>query len=480
MSDQDAAPKAKSPSPYKPFPTFKEWSAQQVDLSVFDIYAQDMLEAKASSGEQALAEAVATATRWAAVNTGAIEGLYEADRGFTYSVAVSAAAWSSIHLVKGPEASDNMQDALRAYEFVLDATTSKKPITEFWIKALHSTSCESQATYTVFTDMGVPGGNLVKTERDLIKGKYKTEPNSPYNVKAQTVHGYASPLETVAEMGRLVAELTSELFVTAHPVMQAAYAHYAFVCVHPFADGNGRVSRALASTFLYRNPGVPLVIFADQKGEYLDALESADAGSFSKFTNFIADRAIDTVGMVRSQLASFDAPSISDQMSAMARVLVGKEGLAHTEIDAIAARLLKEFRESLMRQIEENPLSPPMSAAVAGGSGQVTPSPAGFRQLPGRSPSYVSLAVDSAAPASGSERRSYAVVISKPGTDGADFRLVSPTRELLKVFLREVHPTISSAFTFRADQAASLEYREMVFAVSEQATKSLRKQGYVE
>lgn len=31
------------------------------------------------------------------------------------------------------------------------------------------------------------------------------------------------------------------MFVKAHPVLQAAWAHFAFVAVHPFADGNGRV-----------------------------------------------------------------------------------------------------------------------------------------------------------------------------------------------------------------------------------------------
>lgn len=37
-------------------------------------------------------------------------------------------------------------------------------------------------------------------------------------------------------------------------------------------------ARAAISISLYRDPGVPLVIFADQRDLYLDALEAADLG----------------------------------------------------------------------------------------------------------------------------------------------------------------------------------------------------------
>ena len=65
-------------------------------------------------------------------------------------------------------------------------------------------------------------------------------------------------------------------FEQAHPVLRTAYAHYALVVVHPFADLNGRAARALASTFLLQAQQIPLVIFADQRNEYLDALTAAD------------------------------------------------------------------------------------------------------------------------------------------------------------------------------------------------------------
>jgi Fic family protein len=99
-------------------------------------------------------------------------------------------------------------------------------------------------------------------------------------------------------MARLVAEMRSDSFLAAHPVLQAAYAHYGLVVIHPFADGNGRVARALASAFTYRAISMPIVILSEHKEAYLDALESADKGEYQVFVDFMAARSFDTITMV--------------------------------------------------------------------------------------------------------------------------------------------------------------------------------------
>jgi len=159
--------------------------------------------------------AVEKATRWAAIDTGAIEGLYEVERGFTFSVAAEAAAWDSMHLYVGETASKAIHDAFDAYEYVLDVATQSRPMTEAWIKELHSVICRSQATYTVITPSG-------RQEHKLEKGVYKRYTNNPLNFDSQSVHAYASVEDTPPEMGRLVKELNSKEFQNAHPVMQAA------------------------------------------------------------------------------------------------------------------------------------------------------------------------------------------------------------------------------------------------------------------
>lgn len=59
----------------------------------------------------------------------------------------------------------------------------------------------------------------------------------------------------------------------AHPIEIAAKFHKYFIYLHPFPDGNGRLGR-LISNFILAKAGQPIVIIrADQKEQYIDALK---------------------------------------------------------------------------------------------------------------------------------------------------------------------------------------------------------------
>ncbi len=118
-----------------------------------------------------------------------------------------------------------------------------------------------------------------------------------------TNHSYAPVDVTPAEMARLTAELRTEAFLSAHPIVQAAYAHYSLVVVHPFADGNGRVARALASAFTYRAISMPIVILSEQRDSYLRSLEISDSGDYQAFVDFMLARSLDTIGLVEESSA---------------------------------------------------------------------------------------------------------------------------------------------------------------------------------
>ncbi len=457
--------------PYVPFPSFAEWRPKSSNFTIFDLMAAQMQEMKASASAEDMKRVIDIATRWAAADTGAIEGLYEVDRGFTFSVAVSAAAWDQIHLIKGDDTARAMNDAMKAYDSVLDAATRARPVTETWIRELHATICASQNAYTVLTEVG-------PRERELVKGKYKIEPNSPLNLKSNEVHSYAPVLDTGPEMARFVDELRAEEFLEAHPILQAAYAHYAFVCIHPFPDGNGRVSRALASVYLYRNPGMPLVIFADQKNSYIDALEAADAGDAGDFVRFISERAIDTIGLIRVEFAGSSKPPIEVQLQSIQQMLTGRGGLEHTQVDAIAGRLGEVIQSAFSRQLQMNPLNAPLSVNFSQfGS---TPTPNGYRPVPSAYASPLAVGISSAPPAEGQELRVYAVFVALPSNDGPDYLVSSGGRSLLEVFLRELNPVVSEALVYRAEGVARNELREMLSVVTDQARESLRNRGYAQ
>jgi Fic family protein len=127
-------------------------------------------------------------------------------------------------------------------------------------------------------------------------------------LKDGTVHAYA-PVDLVSsEMYRLLEQTRRPEFEAAHPVLQASYVHYAFVVIHPFADGNGRVARVLTSVFFYRACSIPFLVFVNQKPGYLEALHAADLADDRPLLIFFRDRGIDTMQLVIERLLTTAAP----------------------------------------------------------------------------------------------------------------------------------------------------------------------------
>ena len=276
---------------YRGFPEFPSWGPlQPEDIDLWSRFAASLEERRKAATPEALKASVDVAIRAAALDTGAIEGLYTVDRGFTMTVAVQGLAWEQMIEERGAGVRELFEAQLAGYDLVLDAVTQKQPITEAWTRALHETLCAPQETYRVRTPSG-------RQEHELPKGQYKTQPNHVL-LKDGTVYAYAPVDQVPAEMHRLVEQLRSPEFEAAHPVLQASWVHYAFVAIHPFADGNGRVARALASVYFYRCCSIPLLVFADQANAYLDALSSADLRNPRPLIVFFLNRGIDATQLI--------------------------------------------------------------------------------------------------------------------------------------------------------------------------------------
>ena len=74
--------------------------------------------------------------------------------------------------------------------------------------------------------------------------------------------------------------------------LRAAILHAWITHVHPFIDGNGRVSRAIGNLELIRAGYPSIIIKKKERERYLDALaESDEAGDIQSFVDLILDRA---------------------------------------------------------------------------------------------------------------------------------------------------------------------------------------------
>jgi Fic family protein len=125
-------------------------------------------------------------------------------------------------------------------------------------------------------------------------GAWRKDANGPMQVISgpygrETVHFEAPGHE------RLEAEMTRflEWFNTpssTDPVIQAALAHFWFVTVHPFEDGNGRIARAIADTVLARSERSPQRFYSmssqiqQERKAYYDVLERSQKGSLDVTT----------------------------------------------------------------------------------------------------------------------------------------------------------------------------------------------------
>jgi excisionase family DNA binding protein len=72
------------------------------------------------------------------------------------------------------------------------------------------------------------------------------------------------------------------------PIELAAVFHHKLLSIHPFDDGNGRVSRLLTNLLLINNGYTLTTIKRIDRKKYYDTLQKADRGNLQPFVNFIA------------------------------------------------------------------------------------------------------------------------------------------------------------------------------------------------
>ena len=169
-----------------------------------------------------------------------------------------------------------------AINVIIEYIKQREPLTEIFIRQLHTLILVRPFFADAKTADGVPTKRLIKV------GVYKTEPN---HVETQTgeMFYFAEPIETPAKMQELVEwfRVKAESPET-NPILLAAEFHYRFVLIHPFDDGNGRLARLLMNFALMKFGYPPVIIKNEDKDNYIAALEQASFSILEPFVDYVA------------------------------------------------------------------------------------------------------------------------------------------------------------------------------------------------
>jgi hypothetical protein len=273
-------------------------------------------------------------------------------------------------------------------------------------------------------------------------------------------------------MARLVREMRSDAFLNAHPALQAAYAHYGLVVIHPFADGNGRVARALASAFTYRAISMPIVILSEHKNVYLDALERSDNGDYQAFVDFMVSRSLETVQLVDESVRSALMPSIQESSAAISGLYVTKGGYTHDQVDEGGSRLINALKDSIERSLST--VSPKVTRSIqVSAAGYKTRS--GDHRPPMNNMGLLAVSLNSASPAVAQVTRQYHLWLPRNAAGSDDILVMLGNQtEQFGARMEEVVPAISGILQIRINMFGDRVARETLIELRDRAGKALR------
>ena len=162
----------------------------------------------------------------------------------------------------------NLSDALDFFEEI--AGSANTPISEIDIRQIHA---------LVLSGISEEAGKYRSVSVQISDSEYS--PPGPESVSAE-----------MAEFGLWLATASmpeEESFAGVSGMLAAAVAHTWFVTIHPFIDGNGRVSRLLLNLLLMRY-GFPIAIISkEDRIRYYDALEQSQASDLTPFIMLLTE-----------------------------------------------------------------------------------------------------------------------------------------------------------------------------------------------
>ncbi|MFA5839522.1 MAG: Fic family protein [Candidatus Margulisiibacteriota bacterium] len=148
-------------------------------------------------------------------------------------------------------------------------------------------------------------------------GKYKAKQNYVANERGIRIYTPPNPKETPKLMQELINWVNSKETKNLHSVLICAIFHHHMVSIHPFADGNGRIARALGTLILYQRGFDTRHIFsldeyfAGNRQRYYQKIEQAREldNDLTHWIEYVADGIIATLKNVKKRIEDLQVTS---------------------------------------------------------------------------------------------------------------------------------------------------------------------------
>jgi Fic family protein len=221
-----------------------------------------------------------------AIETGIIEDVYTLDRGVTRTLIEKGIDAALIPHdagnLDGTLVARLIQDHYDALEGLFDFVAGRRQLSTSYVKEIHAALLQNVDVHVVVDQLGKA------FEKRLEKGLYKESPNSPTRQDG-SLHEYCPPEHVASEMDALIRMHLEHEPREIPPEVEAAWLHHRFTQIHPFADGNGRVARAISSLVFIKAGWFPLIIRREDKTRYIEALEKADKGELRPLVSLFVE-----------------------------------------------------------------------------------------------------------------------------------------------------------------------------------------------
>ena len=289
-----------------------------------------------NSSKKNLAQFTQTLIRRLSVETGILERLYDLDRGTTEALVTKGFAEELVTRsstdIEPSRLIDILRDQEAAIQLAMDCVAGNRTLSTNIIHQLHVILTNHQDTTRAIDQFGK------SLQISLLKGQYKQQENNPKRPDG-SVHEYCPPVHVQSEMERLL-ELSCE-YRDEDPLIVSAWFHHRFTQIHPYQDGNGRVTRAITTLLLLQAGLLPLVIDRDLRVEYIESLERADQGNLKPLASLFARLERNAI----LQALSVDADTEIEQ----------QRRLTTAVIDSLAAKFnrRRQEKDATLRQVDD-------------------------------------------------------------------------------------------------------------------------------